>query len=294
MRDTLPPLASLHAFVLVAETGSLTTAAELLSVTQPAISKRIRALEAHLGTRLLHRGANSVQLTAAGKEYAAALGQAFDAIRGATSAVSTRPDGPLRVRAYTTWALRWLIPRLPRFLARHPGQEVEVTTSIAPVDFARDPIDAAIRTADHAPAPGADRLQRVDVAPYAAPGLARIVRHQGLQGVTLLGSRVRPADWEAWAAATGRRLSGPPLLFESTSLAVQAALEGLGAVIASPMLVAEDVRRRRLLRLAVEVVETADSYWLVMPPGRPRPGLQAFRAWLLDEIVAEAAQSRRS
>jgi LysR family transcriptional regulator, glycine cleavage system transcriptional activator len=294
MRDTLPPLSSLHAFVLVAETGSLTTAAERLNVTQPAISKRIRALEAHLGTGLLHRGANSVQLTAAGKEYAAALGQAFDAIRGATSAISTRPDGPLRVRAYTTWALRWLIPRLPRFRARHPGQEVEVTTSIAPVDFARDPVDAAIRSAEHAPAPGAERLQVVNVAPYAAPHLARTARRQGLQGMTLLGSRVRPGDWEAWATATGRRLHGPPLLFESTSLAVQASLEGLGAVIVSPMLVAEDVRRRRLRRLATEVVDTSDSYWLVTPPGRPGPALQAFRAWLLDEIAAEAAQLCKS
>jgi len=294
MRDTLPPLASLHAFVLVAETGSLTTAAERLSVTQPAISKRIRALEAHLGTLLLHRGANSAQLTAAGKEYAAVLGQAFDAIRGATSAISARPSGPLRVRAYTTWALRWLIPRLPRFRARHPGQEVEVTTSIAPVNFARDPVDAAIRSAEYAPAPGAERLQRVDVAPYAAPGLARLARRQGLQGVTLLGSRVRPGDWEVWAAAAGQLLQGPPLLFESTSLAVQAALEGLGAVIVSPMLVAEDVRRRRLLRVAAEVVNTVDSYWLVIPPGRPTPALQAFRAWLLDEIASESTAAART
>src|SRR3954453_12104981 len=172
MRDILPPLASLHAFVLVAETGSLTTAAERLSVTQPAISKRIRALEAHLGTRLLHRGANSVQLTAAGKDYAAALRQAFDAIRGATSAISTRPNGPLRVRAYTTWALRWLIPRLPRFRLRHPGAEVEVTPSIAAVDFALDPGDAAIRTGGQPPAPGAERLQAVDIAPYATPAMA--------------------------------------------------------------------------------------------------------------------------
>ncbi|MBL6456118.1 LysR family transcriptional regulator [Belnapia sp. T6] len=285
MRDTLPPLASLHAFVLVAETGSLTTAADRLNVTQPAISKRIRALEAHLGTGLVHRGANSVSLTEAGRDYAAALGEAFAAIRGATSAIGARPEGPLRIRAYTTWALRWLIPRLPRFRARHPGQEVEVTTSIAPVDFARDPVDAAIRSADHPPAPGAERLQVVDVAPYAAPPLARAARRLGLSGLTLLGSRVRPGDWEVWASATGHRLPGVPLLFESTSLAVQAALEGLGAVIVSPMLVAEDVRRRRLLPIAPGVVDTVDSYWLVMPPGRPRPALQAFRAWLLEEIA---------
>ena len=147
-------------------------------------------------------------MTTAGKDYAAALGQAFDAIRGVTSAISTWPNSLLRVRAYTTWALRWLIPRLPRFRARHPGQEVEVTTSIAPVDFARDPVDAAIRSAGNAPAPGAERLQVVDVAPYAAPGLARTARRQRLQGMTLLGSRVRPGDWEVWAAATGHRLRG--------------------------------------------------------------------------------------
>ena len=207
MRDTLPPLASLHALVLLAETGSLTTTAARLNVTQPAISNRIRALEAHLGTGLLHRGANSVRLTEAGKHYAAAFGKAFDAIRGATSAICAGPGGPLRVRAYTTWALRWLIPRLSRFRARYPGQEVEVTTSIAPVDFAREPVDAAIRSADHAPAPGAERLQVVDVAPYAAPALARTARRQGLPGMTLLGSRVRPRDWAIWAAAAGRRPS---------------------------------------------------------------------------------------
>jgi LysR family glycine cleavage system transcriptional activator len=70
---------------------------------------------------------------------------------------------------------------------------------------------------------------------------------------------------------------------------VQAALEGLGAVIVSPMLVVEDVRRRRMRRIAAEVVDTVDSYWLVMPPGRPTPALQAFRAWLLEEIETEAA-----
>ena len=107
--------------------------------------------------------------------------------------------------------------------------------------------------------------------------------------MTLLGSRVRPGDWEVWAAATGHRLQGPPLLFESTSLAVQAALEGLGAVIVSPMLVAQDVRQGRLLRITAAVVDTVDSYWLVMPPGRAIPALQAFRAWLLEEMAADAA-----
>lgn len=289
MSHGLPPLVSLYAFVLVAETGSLAAAAERLNVTQPAISKRIRALEAHLRVSLVRRGANALTLTDQGRSYASALSAAFEAIHGATAALGTRAAGPLRVRAYTTWALRWLIPRLPRFRARHPGQEVEVTTSIAPVDFARDQVDAAIRTAAQSPAPMAERLQAVDIAPFAPPPLARRAKRQGLGALTLLGSRVRPNDWAIWCAARSIELPAAPLLFESTTLAVQAAIEGLGAVIVSPMLVAEDVRRRRLSPLDRGAVPTGDHYWLVLPPGPARPEVLAFCAWLLEEVAADAS-----
>ncbi|MDB5415190.1 MAG: LysR family transcriptional regulator [Rubritepida sp.] len=289
MLETLPPLSSLHAFVLVAETGSLAAAAERLNVTQPAVSKRIRVLEAHLGVALVRRGANALCLTEQGKGYAAALASAFAGIRDATAALDVRGAGPLRVRAYTTWALRWLIPRLSRFRERHPGLEVEVTTSIAPVDFARDPVDAAIRNSGPPPAPGAERLHAMSVAPFAAPALARGMKLQGLKGMTLLGSLVRPQDWGIWAAATGTTLASTPLLFESTSLAIEAAIGGLGAVIVPPLLVAEDTRRRRLAPLARGEVATGDHYWLVLPPGPVRPEALAFRAWLREEIAAEGA-----
>lgn len=287
MLETLPPLAALHAFALVAETGSLARAAARLNVTQPAISKRIRALEEHLGVALVQRGANALRLTAEGESYAAALAAAFAAIRDATAAVAGSGQRPLRVRAYTTWALRWLIPRLPQFRAHHPGLEVEVTTSTTPVDFARDPVDAAIRTSDAAPSLHAERLHPISVAPFATPALARRARRAGLAGITLLGSLVRPQDWGIWSAAQEIALPSSPLLFESTSLAVQAALEGLGAVIVSPMLVAEDVRRRRLAPLSRHAVATGDHYWLLLPPGPARPAALAFRAWLLEQMAQE-------
>ena len=84
MPEMIPPLVSLYAFVLVAETGSLTAAAERLNVTQPAISKRIRVLEAELGVALLQRGANATQLTDAGRLLAISLTEGFAKIRQAT------------------------------------------------------------------------------------------------------------------------------------------------------------------------------------------------------------------
>jgi LysR family glycine cleavage system transcriptional activator len=285
--DDLPPLAALRGFALVAETGSLTAAGARLNLTQPAISRRIRELEAALGVALVHRGANALRLTEEGTRYAAALSRAFGEISAATVALRGAAAPPLRIRAYTTWALRWLIPRLARFRALHPALEVEVVTSTAPVvDFAREGLDAAIRSAPAGtpPARGAVRLQAVTVAPFATPILARR-RAAPLAGLSLLGSRVRPRDWSLWCAAAGVALpSAPPLLFESTTLAIQAAAEGLGAVICSPVFVEEELRRRRLLRLSRCEAETGEHYWLLLPPGPAQPRSIAFRDWLLDEV----------
>lgn len=183
MRSRLPPLDQLHAFALVAQSGSLTAAAAALNVTQPAVSRRLRELEAALGVALLRRGANAVALTEAGAAYAAELSRGFAVISAATEALSRRPAPPIRIRAYTTWAMRWLIPRLPAFQAQHPGLSVEVLTSMRPqVDFLREGIDAAIRAAPEnaPPMPGAIPLQRVLVAPFAAPALARAATADGL------------------------------------------------------------------------------------------------------------------
>ena len=80
-----------------------------------------------------------------------------------------------------------------------------------------------------------------------------------------------------------------PLVFESTTLAIQAAVEGLGAVICSPALVAAELRRRPLVRLAAQDVSTGDHNWLLLPPTPPRPQALAFRSWLLEEIAADRA-----
>jgi len=283
-----PPLQSLWAFHLIAETGSVTAAAVALQVTQPAVSRRLRELEGMLGCALVRRGPNALRLTEQGTRFAAELREGFARIEAAARDLRAQ-TAPLRIRAYTTWALRWLIPRLGEFKRRNPGIDVEVTTSTAPVDFARDGVDVAVRTAppDAPPSAAALRLQPVTIAPFAAPSLARgLAAGSPLPG-RLLGSKVRAGDWPLWLRKAGLPAAGPPLLYESTVLAIQAALEGLGTVICPPIFVRDEVRTGRLVPLAADELLAGDVYWLVLPPGRIGPALGAFADWLVEAAQAE-------
>ncbi|MCQ4158637.1 LysR family transcriptional regulator [Roseomonas sp. GC11] len=293
MHRTPLPLESLWAFRVIAETGSLTAAAAALGVTQPAVSKRLRELEARLGCPLVRRGVNAIGLTQAGARFAAELQAGFAQIQAAVDHLQARP-APLRIRAYTTWALRWLIPRLPRFHAAHPGIDVEVSTSTAVVDLAREGVDAAVHTvAAGAPPPfGGRRLQPVAIAPFAAPALLRGLAAPWPATARLLGSRVRARDWEFWLSRAGMGGAQPPgfpapLLFESTTLAIEAALQGLGVVICSPAFVCGEVEAGTLIPLSAGSLPTGDLYWLFLPTGRVGGALATFADWLVRE--AEAA-----
>jgi LysR family glycine cleavage system transcriptional activator len=126
------------------------------------------------------------------------------------------------------------------------------------------------------------------IAPFAAPSLADAPRpDDGLPG-RLLGSRVRAGDWMRWQRHAGHATGLTPLLFESTTLAIQAALEGLGTVICSPVFVQEELRAGRLRALSADSVMAGDCYWLILPPGRIGPALRIFADWLVHAAEAEA------
>ena len=285
MQDPLPPLNALRSFMLVAKNGSLADAANQLNITQPAVSKRIRQLEAHLGAPLFIRGPNTVTLNATGLQYASQLQKVFEDIALATAAVTRREDTPLRIRCFTTWASRWLIPRLPKFRAEHPECRIEIRTSVEPVDFSREDVAAAVWSAGEAPpTPNAGRLQAIRIAPFATPEFAASMQ-QNWETATLLGSKNRPGDWALWAAKTGSTLRGSSLVLEITSLAIDMALRGMGVAIASQFMVVEELSQGRLVQLG-PLVDTGSRYWLALP-SIPRSDVWIFRDWLTREVEAD-------
>lgn len=125
------------------------------------------------------------------------------------------------------------------------------------------------------------------IAPFAPPGLAASGPGGTALPGRLLGSKVRPRDWAIWHRHAGLPGSPSPLLFESTTLAIQAAVEGLGVVICPPGFVREEVRSGRLVPLATGSAMAGDCYWLVLPQGRINASLQVFADWLVQEAAAE-------
>src|SRR5438067_7833936 len=143
----LPPLSALRAFEAAARLGSFSRAAEEISVTHSAVSHQVRALERALGTHLFHRNGRRVALTAAGRHFAERVGAALRDIGEAAQFVrrGSRDSNALTITTLPSFAARWLLPRLGRFMEQHPQIAVTVHTSLNLVDLERDEVDLAIR-----------------------------------------------------------------------------------------------------------------------------------------------------
>src|SRR5206468_13108521 len=146
MDPRIPPMQALRAFEAVARTGSLTKAAEGLHLTHGAISHQLKGLEEDLGVRLTERAGRGIRLTDEGARFAkrvrVALSEIAEAVREVTEQNNPRQ---LRVSVVPSFAARWLLPRIGRFLAAHSDIDLDVRASGAFVDFRRDDADVAIR-----------------------------------------------------------------------------------------------------------------------------------------------------
>ncbi len=203
-------------------------------MTQAAISHQVKALEAMLGVKLFRRLTRSLLLTDEGQALLPGLREGFDSIARAVGRVGQASGGgALTVSLMTTFALGWLVQRLPRFQAAHPDIDVRLTTTQRVIDFAREDVDVAIRYGvGQWPGLRTDKLFDDYLTPLCPPSMApKLKTPADLKGLPLLTTTVGPDEWTSWLAAAGltgfERTSGAA--FDSTLIALQAAIQGVGS-----------------------------------------------------------------
>lgn len=262
-----------------------------LADTLSAISHQIRQLEEMLGVPLFHRTRKGLILSPEGQAILPDLQRGFDYLAQALSRLEARrAEGTLTINMFSTVAMRWFIPRLARFQAKHPEIDVRITTTMKPVDLEREGLDCAIRYGDGDwPGLAATRLFAEELTVVAHPSLRDSIRQPGdLRGHKLLHSLHRLEHWRIWLQAAGVTdidpAAGP--VFETRSFTIQAAIEGLGVAVMDPAFVAEEIQAGRLVRLFDRTLPVSGAYWLVcLQHMSDAPRLVAMRDWLLEEVA---------
>jgi LysR family glycine cleavage system transcriptional activator len=291
MVKMLPPMNPLKAFEAAARLGSLTVAGDELGVSQVAVSRQVRVLEEYLGVVLFHRSHRSIQLTREGKELNDGISDAFERINAAVLRVSRRGRRDiLAIQSYTTFSQRWLIPRLPIFHAENPEMEVRLTSSTLPVDFGTQNLDAAVRSG-HGNWDGlnANRLAPIELVPVCSSRFLQetnLSSAAGLNQLSLLHSIARPNDWSTWLRANGVMIDASRgLKFENSTLAYEAALQGIGVAIGIKVLVENHLSAGTLIAPFDKNVVLDESYYLTWPKGvKPSPPLKKFHDWLRTQL----------
>ena len=289
MSTRLPPLHAVRAFVAAARHQSFTRAAIELHVTHGAVSRQVKALETHLGVALFERRTRQVALTAQGQAFFAEAASALAQIGAAATALMARaPARAVRINVRPTFAVRWLIPRLPDFVAQYPGTEPQVVTSTAVPSKAVDSFDVAVRRGLQGWPPSIQvrPFLEDEVQVVGAPSLLeehRVDTPRALAAHVLLTARTRKSDWDDWQRAAGVARFKPAgrLQFDHLHLVLQAALDGLGVAMGPTSLVAHDLARGRLQSPLPNLRMPLERYYYGVAPDAG-PEAQFFADWLED------------
>jgi LysR family glycine cleavage system transcriptional activator len=305
MRRPLPPLNALRAFEATARHLSFSKAAEELHVTPAALSHQIRGLEDLLGLKLFHRRTRSIELTEPARLIYPGIRTGFETIREAVDRLDRggARDRVLVVSSTPGLTAKWLVPRLYKFLARHPDIETRITASIGYANFTTDDIDVGIRlSSGNHPDLYVEKLSDEWLLPLCSPRLlegARPLRTPqdlkrfALIQVDLPGIVPSWGDWMQMAGIDGID-STRGLRLNVADHALDAASEGVGVVLAYKIVASRDIAAGRLVvPFGPEIALPGRSYFFCCAKGEEkRVPVKAFRDWIVEEMEETHAALR--
>ncbi len=284
-----PSVQELRALVWCGDLGSVSRAADALNLTQSAVSRSIRALEARLGVQLFHRARKRLHLSDAGRAMVHDARDILARLDSSARMVMAFGGGGdvLRLAVLPTFAATWLIPRLPDFLASHPNVSIDLASALHPVDFEGSPFDAAVQRAVSA-------RKDTEIIPLleesliivAAPSLVaegRDLTAEDLSRYPLIQLATRPELWNDWFASAGiarlDRMQGPR--FQHFDMVISAAQAGMGIALLPDIFAQPAIASGVLRQLHGRALRGPAPYALIRPTSREAStAMDAFADWL--------------
>ena len=299
----LPPLTAIEAFVYVARLGSVKSAAEALSLSSPALSRRLQALERHLGRPLFDRRHQSVLLNADGERLLGEIGPPLDQLsRSIERAVGDEEVMRLHFSVPSLFASQRLMPALPDLRLKHPNLHIDIDTGTRRLARLDEGLDAAIVIASEIPSNFySRRLYSNRVVAIASRELVEgpnpIKRPADISRHTIFLHRDLPRAFHYWREAIGIPDLQPLAMdmFDAGQLVLDAAAQGLGISFMLENHLSGS-RNPGLVNLFGVAAESPYSYWFACRRAsmsrRPVRILHDWlvRLWADDDAKASATQ----
>jgi len=292
----LPPLDYLVAFEFAARLGGFASAAKHLNVSESAVSRKIRLLEAHYNLQLFDRNHRSVTLTKHGLDLLPAVTEAFDILRNKSEDLGVHHQiGTVTVAATNSVSSLWLSPRLAKFHALHKDILIMLTSSDRDEECLKPEVDYPILRGDGDwPGFESEMLFGETIFPVCAPSyvdqhpecrkLAQVPHHDLIE---ISSHHSEWMNWKNWLGEQGIQniVVERTAMFNTYPLAVQAAIDGLGLVLGWKHLVDKYLDSGHLVRpLGRKAVQTEFGYYLLRRKGQKYNAAQSIvESWLLAE-----------
>jgi DNA-binding transcriptional LysR family regulator len=267
----LPPLNAVRAFYVASRLKSFTQAAARLHVTQGAVSRQIKLLEDWVGLPLFVRQHHELVLTSAGMAFAQSVGKAFEALEeGVKNLQPSRIHQRLLVNVPTTFASRWLAPRLSEFHQRYAHLDLHITTDLVATAAQAQHYDCCIVFQSGPWLHGESELLHLEEhVAVASPSLVGASRQLEEGQATLLhllnndGSRL--PIWENWfgKSQAGHKSVQSGITFSTLDQAINAAAAGAGIALVDLLMVQKELDKHSLVRLSERTLKGPYGYWLV-------------------------------
>lgn len=306
----LPPLKSLPVFEAAARLNSFSLAADELAVSQSAVSHQMKQLETYLGEKLFWRSGRTLTLTDEGRQYLEGISSALLQIERASEQLLGHEESRLRLSVFSSFAVRWLAPRLPELQRMHPQVELSLEMSSENPVLSDRVADCFITIKPDSPAFSYELLYKERLFPVCSQDFWQRIRRElalddvlgDVDSVTLTPQQVamfpllsthsiydkQGGDWEAWYQEAGLTLPASSRLLHSSHmlLSLEAARFHQGIALTNDYMLSTRKDSEDFVRLPCHPVMTGDEFFFAWKTSRrSERGLQLLRRWLVDEAI---------